>query len=339
MSGISPPSIYSKPPLILVVDDDRTMRLLLRQALEKEGYRVVELTNGKQCLDAYADEKPDLILLDAVMPVMDGFTCCQELFKIAKNNLALALAAFENESSFDNNVISKLWDRTPILMITGLDDPASVDRAFLAGASDYITKPIHWTVLRHRVRRLLQQGQLYKQLEAANEALQQLANIDALTGLANRRRFDQYLNFQWFSLAQQEAPVSLILCDIDCFKLYNDKYGHPAGDLCLQKVAAVLKEKVQNIHDLVARYGGEEFAVIMPHTRTDGAMQVAAAIQAGVRELEIAHAASFVSQYVTMSLGIASTIPSLESSPTALVVAADEALYQAKALGRNQISF
>ncbi|MFH7025770.1 MAG: diguanylate cyclase domain-containing protein [Heteroscytonema crispum UTEX LB 1556] len=337
MSGISPFSISNEPPLILVADDDKTIRLFLREFMEQEGYRVVEVTDGKQCLDAYKNIKPDLILLDAMMPVMDGFTCCKELIQITRNNLALALANFDNNSSLGNTLISKLWERTPILMITGLDDPQSVDKAFEAGASDFVTKPIHWAVLRQRVRRLLQQAQLHKQLEAANQALQQLANVDGLTGVANRRRFDQYLNSQWLTIAQLGAPLSLILCDIDFFKLYNDKYGHPAGDVCLQRVGAVLSRIAQKNQDLVARYGGEEFAVIMPNNSAAAAVHIAATMQAGVRELEIAHDASKVSQFVTLSLGVATTIPTFESSPSDLILAADKALYQAKAEGRNRI--
>jgi diguanylate cyclase (GGDEF)-like protein len=272
------------------------------------------------------------------MPEMDGFVCCKELLQIAKNNLAVALANFDSANgSFGNTVISKLWERTPILMITGLDDPESVDRAFEAGASDFVTKPIHWAVLRQRVRRLLQQAQLYKQLEAANQALQQLANVDGLTNVANRRHFDQCINSQWLTLAQEKAALSLILCDIDYFKRYNDKYGHPAGDTCLQKVATVLKYTAQTNQNLVARYGGEEFAVIMPHTGAAAAVSIAASMQAAVRELEILHVESAVSQYVTLSLGVGTIIPSFDSSPQELITTADKALYQAKEQGRNRI--
>lgn len=337
MSGKSPISISNNPPLILVVDDDRSLRMLLREFMELEGYQVVEVNNGKQCLEAYADKKPDLILLDALMPEMDGFTCCKELWQIAKNNLALALANFDTGGSLGNTIISRLWERTPILMITSLDDPATVDRAFESGASDFVTKPIHWAILRQRVRRLLQQAQLYKQLEAANQALQKLANIDGLTGVANRRHFDQYLSSQWLSLAQEQAQLSLILCDIDYFKLYNDKYGHPAGDVCLQKVATVLGQSAEKIQGLVARYGGEEFAVIMPYTPATGAVRIAASMQAAIRELEIIHTESGVSQYVTLSLGVGTTIPSFKSSAYELIQTADKALYQAKAQGRNRI--
>ncbi len=135
-------------PLILVVDDDKSMRILIRRAMEKEGYQVVEVADGEQALSAYTRLQPDLVLLDAVMPVMDGFTCCAELRSLCKEN------------------------HTPVLMITALEDGESVDRAFVAGAIDYVTKPIHWAVLRQRVRHLLQQSQLYKQLEQSNQELQ-----------------------------------------------------------------------------------------------------------------------------------------------------------------------
>jgi diguanylate cyclase (GGDEF)-like protein len=338
MSGTKPISVSNQPPLILLADDDKHIRVLLREFLEKESYRVMEVTNGKECLEAFLTVKPDLVILDGIMPVMDGFACCKQLIQIARNNLAIALANFDTGgASLGSTVISKLWERTPILMITGLEDPELVDSAFEAGASDFLTKPIHLGILRQRVRRLLQQAQLYKQLEAANKALQHLANVDGLTGVANRRRFNDYLNSQWLTLASEPSPLSLILCDIDFFKLYNDKYGHPAGDICLQKVGTVLKETVQNSQDLVARYGGEEFAVIMPKTQMGGAVHFAAAMQAGVRELEILHEPSTISSYVTLSLGVATTIPTFESEPSSLIIEADKALYKAKAEGRNRI--
>ncbi|MEH2468481.1 PleD family two-component system response regulator [Nostoc sp.] len=340
MSGISPFSNSKQqpqqPPLILVADDDKSIRVFLRKAMEKEGYRVVEVNDGKQCLDAYETIKPDIVLLDAVMPVMDGFTCCKHLFQIAKNNLKSAVETFDTDSSLNNTVISQIWERTPVLMITCLDDEESVNLAFDAGAIDYVTKPIHWPVLRQRLRRLLKEAQIYKQLDAANQALQHLANVDGLTELANRRRFDDYLNTQWINLVQKESPLSMILCDIDFFKFYNDKYGHPAGDICLQKVGAVLSFKVQKHQDLVARYGGEEFAVIMPYTPASGAVHIAEVIQAGIKDLQIVHDGSVVSQYVTLSMGVATVVPTWESSPLDLIVRADKALYEAKAGGRDR---
>ncbi|GAX36119.1 response regulator [Nodularia sp. NIES-3585] len=337
MSAISSFSVSKKPPVILVADDNKTIRLLLREAMEKEGYRVVEAADGKQCLDTYKIVKPDIVLLDAIMPVMDGFTCCKELLQMARNNLMTALDNLDTESPLGNNVISNLWERTPILMITSLDDQDSVNRAFDAGATDYLTKPIHWAVLRQRLRKLLQQAQVYKQLEAANLALQHLANVDGLTGLANRRRFDYYLNTQWINSAQAKCPLSLILCDVDFFKFYNDEYGHPAGDICICKVGSVLNDNARKNQDLVARYGGEEFAVIMPDTDVSGAFYVATRMRTGISNLQISHSASMISQYVTMSIGVATMTPTWESSPSDLIMAADQALYQAKKQGRNRI--
>jgi PleD family two-component response regulator len=142
-------------PLILVVDDDKSMRMLLRVALEQEGYQVLEAQNGQACLAAYQNYQPDAILLDAVMPVMDGFTCCAQL-RIFPNS-----------------------EHTPVLMLTVLDDPDAVERAFAVGATDYITKPIQWAVLRHRLRRLIQQSRIYQHLEAANRELERLAGLVA----------------------------------------------------------------------------------------------------------------------------------------------------------------
>ena len=141
--------------LILVVDDDKSIRMLLRIALEQEGYQVLEAQDGKACLAAYQHRQPDAILLDAVMPVMDGFACCSQL------------------RTFPGG------DRTPVLMVTVLDEPDAVERAFAVGATDYITKPIHWAVLRHRVRHLLQQSLLFKQLQSAHRELERLASLVA----------------------------------------------------------------------------------------------------------------------------------------------------------------
>ncbi|BBD57500.1 response regulator receiver modulated diguanylate cyclase [Nostoc sp. HK-01] len=337
MKGINSLSLTQKSPVILVADDDPVIRVTLRRIMENEGYQVVEVSNGKQCLDAYETVKPDIILLDAIMPVMDGFTCCQQLLQINRNKLKSALTKFNTDLEIHDILISKFWKHTPILMITNLDDEDSINRAFDVGVINFISKPIQLTVLRRQLRQLLKQAQVYKQLEAANQALQELANVDSLTGLANRRCFDDYLNTQWINLAQQESPLSLILCDIDFFKFYNDKYGHPVGDICLQKVGNALHSTVQKYQDLVARYGGEEFAVIMPNTHAAGAVHIAHLIQSEVRDLQIIHDGSLISQYVSLSLGVATVIPTWESSPLDLIVDADKALYQAKEAGRNRI--
>jgi diguanylate cyclase (GGDEF)-like protein len=176
----------------------------------------------------------------------------------------------------------------------------------------------------------IQQSELYQQV-------QRLASSDGLTQIANRRRFDEYLDQEWQRMAREGAPLSLILCDIDFFKTYNDTYGHQAGDNCLQQVAQAISFAVKRPADLVARYGGEEFAVILPHTDAQGAAQIAEKIRSQVQVLQIAHAGSQVSQYITLSLGVASTVLFHESSPAVLIAAADKSLYQAKAEGRDRV--
>ncbi|MBD1894572.1 diguanylate cyclase [Coleofasciculus sp. FACHB-129] len=183
----------------------------------------------------------------------------------------------------------------------------------------------------------IQQSSLFKQLEEANRELQCIASLDGLTQVANRRRFDEYLAQEWRRLGREQASISLIFCDIDCFKIYNDTYGHQAGDSCLRQVAGAIRLMLKRSTDLVARYGGEEFALILPNTPSAGANYIAESIRSMVKSLEIVHVHSPVSPYVTLSLGVASIVPSLTSSPAALIAAADEALYQAKKEGRDRV--
>ncbi len=229
-------------------------------------------------------------------------------------------------------------------MITGLDDQASVDRAFAVGAADYVTKPIHWAVLRQRVRRLLQQSRLHRQLEVANQELQRLASVDGLTQVANRRCFDEQLEHEWQRAARSQSytpngsnPLSLILCDVDLFKQYNDTYGHQAGDQCLQQVAKVIAKSVKRPADLTARYGGEEFAILLPETNSLGAGWVAAQIVAQIQRLNIPHTGS-PTGYVTLSAGVATIDFCSEVCSQQLITLADMALYEAKQAGRNRVS-
>jgi diguanylate cyclase (GGDEF)-like protein len=181
----------------------------------------------------------------------------------------------------------------------------------------------------------IQQANLYQHLQATNQDLQRLAIVDSLTGIANRRRFDEYLQQEWQRLWRDQIPLSLILCDIDYFKHYNDYYGHQAGDDCLRQVAQAIARSVRRSTDLVARYGGEEFAVVLPNTNAEGAVRVAEYIQMALASLQLPHGCSPISDSVTLSMGIASTIPTQAWSPENLIAAGDEALYAAKAEGRN----
>ncbi len=305
------PQTSSKSSLILIVDDDMFMRKILVRYLERERYRVVEAANGMEALKIYQEFQPDVILLDAMMPVLDGFECCLQLQHLPNG------------------------DHTPVLIITALEDRESVDRAYEVGASDYVTKPIHWAVLRQRVRHLIEQSCLRQQLEAANQELQRLVSIDGLTQVANRRCLDEYLDQECKRASREQIPISLVLCDIDFFKNYNDNYGHQEGDRCLQEVAQAISKSTNRPADLVARYGGEEFVIVLPNTNAQGAMNVAIRATEMMRSLKLPHSHSKVAPYVTISCGVATLLASQEFEPTALLKAADRALYKAKAEGRN----
>jgi diguanylate cyclase (GGDEF)-like protein len=184
---------------------------------------------------------------------------------------------------------------------------------------------------------LIQHKQDEKKLRLLNLELQKLAELDGLTKVANRRRFDDYLAQEWKRSLREEQPLSLILCDVDYFKAYNDCYGHLAGDECLQQVAKAMNDYVKRPADLVARYGGEEFVVLLPNTPVSGARRVASTLQDQIQSLHIPHAKSLVKPYVTMSLGIASVIPRPDLSLEDLIQSADMALYEAKRQGRDRL--
>ena len=183
----------------------------------------------------------------------------------------------------------------------------------------------------------IQQWEIHQKLERANQELEELSVVDGLTKIANRRKFDGYINGEWQRLAREKAPLSLILCDIDYFKLYNDTYGHQAGDRCLKLVAQAINHVIKRPADLVARYGGEEFAIILPNTNIIGAEYIAQQVRLKIESLQIPHINSPVDLYITLSLGVACYIPERNSASNALIAAADSSLYEAKALGRNRV--
>lgn len=308
--------IPAKSFRILVVEDEPFERQMMCGFLLQEGYQITEACNGEECLDLYLKTQPDLVLLDAIIPNVNGFECCSRL-------LQLPGAA-----------------NVPIIMVTGLNDQASVDLAFDAGATDYVTKPIHWPILRRRVKSVLEKGYLYRELERANQKLQERVITDALTDLSNRRYFDESLEREWKRSFRDKSMLSLILCDVDYFKAYNDTYGHLAGDLCLQQIARVLKTKAaRRVTDIVARYGGEEFAAILPNTDLSGASKVAERLRNGVKELDILHeGAKEGYDSVTISVGVASRLAEKDIHFSDLVNSADKALYHAKESGRNAVA-
>lgn len=304
--------------IILIVDDNPTNLSVLSLALKQAGYKIRVALDGESALAQLEEEQPDLILLDIQMPGIDGFETC---IKLKANPLTYEI---------------------PVIFITASADVDSKVRGLSVGAVDYIIKPfqheevlarvkVHLT-LRFLTRKVQEQALA---LEQANQELLRLANLDGLTGVANRRRFDEYLEKEWRRLAREQEYLSLILCDIDYFKNYNDCYGHQAGDDCLKQVAQTISSIIQRPADLVARYGGEEFALILPNTPPEGAIHVAESIRFDVRRLEIVHGASKIGPHVTLSLGVGSQIPNHELQSSILITVADKALYRAKDKGRD----
>ncbi|MGA7937833.1 MAG: diguanylate cyclase [Kovacikia sp.] len=307
-----------KESIVLIVDDNSTNLLVLSQTLKEVGLKVRVSMDGESALEQVDEEIPELILLDVQMPRIDGFETCKRL----KSN--------------------PLTRDIPVIFITANNSTENIVKGLSLGAVDYIVKPFQKEEVLARVQvhlrmRLLAQ-KVQEQavaLQIANQQLECLANLDGLTQVANRRRFDEQLDLEWKRLAREPAPLSLILCDIDYFKRYNDFYGHQAGDTCLKQVAKAIERSLKRPHDFVARYGGEEFVVILPNTNFEGASHVAELIQENVDRLNINHAQSTVATHITLSLGISSTVPTNDISVNFLVASADKALYEAKRRGRN----
>ncbi|MEH2042294.1 PleD family two-component system response regulator [Nostoc sp.] len=309
------PVIQANEILILIIDYEAFNRKRLRFFLEQKGYQIVEAKSGAEALSIFEKQRPDIVILDMIMPDMDGFECCLQL------------------QSLDSGKC------TPILMLAEIEDEQSVDRAFEMGVIDYLTKPIHLPILRQRIKRIIEQYKLQEKLIANNLELQRLVAIDELTQVANRRRFEEYLAQEWQRMAREQQPFSLIIWDVDFFKYYNDTYGHLSGDRCLKKIAKTIKNSLKRSTDLVARYGGEEFAAILPNTDVEGATLVAQTICSAVQTLAIPHRNSLVSNHVTLSAGLATAIPIPGSDFEQIILAADRSLYQAKAAGRNRFLY
>ncbi|WP_419810317.1 diguanylate cyclase domain-containing protein [Bacterioplanoides sp.] len=228
------------------------------------------------------------------------------------------------------------WRANPLLrkcdvVVMGPDAAQDEAQALLAGAVDYLRKPLHPVLALARLKSQLQRRQEVARLEA-------LSATDGLTGVANRRYLDQFLLSEWRRAQRESSSIGLIMVDLDHFKMYNDYYGHVAGDVCLQEVARALQSCVQRPCDLIARYGGEEFAVVLPSIQLSGVEVVAKRIQQAVAMLRLPHDASVTSDMVTLSMGMAWCEPAAGEDCRLLLTAADEALYTAKSEGRNRMS-
>ncbi len=293
---------------ILIVDDVAENIHVLMEVLRTD-YQVVPARSGQVALQkAMAEPQPDLILLDILMPEMDGYEVCQKLKGMPQTK------------------------DIPVIYITSVSDAIDEAKGFRLGAVDYITKPFHPDVVKARVKAHLE-------LRRKSELLEKLAMRDALTDVYNRRRFDEVVGQEWDRAFRQKKTLALAMLDIDCFKPFNDNYGHAAGDACLRRVARCMDASLLRPMDFLARYGGEEFVVLLADTDYDGAMRVTRRMLDDVSALQINHQYSDASDTVTLSAGVCVVSPFLSGgSPLELVEHADKMLYESKHNGRNCVT-
>lgn len=292
---------------VLVVDDMPVNIEIINEIL-RDNYDILFATNGKDALTIAVEQVPDLILLDVVMPGMNGYDICIKLKS--------------DKSTRD----------IPVIFVTSMGQEEDESRGLSLGAIDYITKPIRPSIVKARVNN-------HMELKQYRDSLKALSTQDGLTGIPNRRRFDDTLENEWRRARRNQTAISLLMMDIDFFKAYNDNYGHLAGDDCLRHIASGLTTIVKRPADIVARYGGEEFVLLLPDTSLEGAVIMANRVLEKIKIMDITHDFSEVSNRVTLSIGIASMIPADEQMPFDLIKRADDFLYKAKQYGRNQVQY
>lgn len=322
IGGNVPPSSLT----VMVVDDQATLRAVLAAELRRAGVsKVIEAGDGLKALELFKKEKPDLILLDVCMPGHDGYWVASELRKMEEG------------------------DWTPIIFLSSLDSELDVWRGIEAGGDDYLVKPVKSIVLVAKIRamqRLLGMRRrlvaLTAQLSATTKKLNAATNtapqykVDPLTGLISYEEFDQILYDQIQTAREKQKPLTLMLCDLDYFGPYNEAQGEAQGDQCLREVGKLLKDVCLRPTDLALRYDGAQLALILPDTPKSGAMTFARALGAMLRKKAIAHPASPIGPFLTISGGITTCVPEGNTSTESMVMRADESLFTAKSQGRDR---
>lgn len=289
---------------VLIVDDE-VMNIQILRELLKHDYFVYMADSGQKALENCVKIQPDVVLLDIMMPDMNGFDVCGSI----KGN---------PETS-----------HIPVIFITAHLDAENEVKGFQAGCSDFIRKPIQPLVTRARIHN-------HFALKRHTDLLKSLALMDGLTGIANRRHFENTLEMVWLQCIRDQVPISALFVDVDFFKKYNDRYGHPAGDKCLRHVAQTLKTCLRRPMDILARYGGEEFVCLLPNTEIGGAEHVAQSMVEQIRESHWPHEDG-VDGTLSISVGSATLVPVVHQSWHELLEQADQHLYAAKERGRNQV--
>ena len=305
---------------VLLVDDQKSVRQLISHELKRSGAaEVYEAADADNAVELFQRHRPDLVLLDIRLPGKDGYWVARRLRE------------------------SENGDWTPIIFLSGLDNDLDVWQGIESGGDDYLVKPVKPIVLMAKLRamqRLLDMRRrlvsMSAELRQANQRLNHMVEIDPLTGLVNRRGLDRILHTEMDAARREQQPLTLMLCDLDFFKTYNDTLGHVKGDECLREIGRLLQDVCVRPRDVAFRYGGEEFALLLPHTPRSGAMTFARALGSVLRKRAIAHPASTISPLLTISGGITTCIPDANTDQEGLIMRADQALYAAKSQGRDR---
>lgn len=301
---------------ILIVEDSVTLRHAMCQYIRKAGHSPIVANNGEEALQIFDAQQMDMIVMDVEMPGLDGF----ETTRLIREWL-------EKDD---------LW--LPIIFVTGKAEEDDLRKGIDVGGDDYLIKPVSETILLAKIRAMERIIAMRDELQRLNQSLVELSERDSLTHLFNRRTFDERSENAWKQAARNHEALAILIMDIDHFKLYNDCYGHVAGDDCIIKVADAIQQSLSRPGDIVARYGGEEFIAVLTDTREDGAYHVAERIRQNVEALKIRHRESPTSRYITVSIGGAVINHTAGTHLRDQINAADKALYASKQGGRNRVT-
>lgn len=297
---------------ILLVEDSATLRHAMSHYITAAGHTPVIAQSGEEALQLLENTPVDMIIMDVEMPGLNGF----ETTRLIREWLG------------------GHW--IPIIFVTGRNEDESYREGIDAGGDDYLIKPVSQMIIRAKIRAMERISEMRDQLNRLNAELEALSQLDSLTQIYNRRTFNEFGQQQWLVAARQQQPISALMIDVDHFKLFNDHYGHPAGDACLKKVTQAIKGCLRRPLDLLGRYGGEEFIVLLPETDAAGAFRVACTINKAVEAVAMRHEVSPTSHVVTVSIGGATCSPNACQDLEELIKNADRALYKAKRSGRNR---
>ena len=298
---------------ILIVDDSvfnlEVLSLILKSGHDEateEPYTILTAGSGLEALEKAQTQRPDIILLDIIMPGMDGF---EVLVKLKESDVTWAV---------------------PVIIISGLTGEDDEEKALMLGAVDYITKPFRKSIVLARIKTHLK-------IVAQMRIIEQLSLVDTLTNIPNRRNFDSHITEEWGRAVREKTPVSVLMIDVDHFKVFNDTYGHQQGDVTLKAVAGAIKSVPRRSSDLAARWGGEEFTVLLPNTPLSGAIHTAEKIRACVENTLIERLDGGAPLNVTVSVGVSTKAPAAGDMLEDILKHADEAMYCAKQTGRNKV--